>query len=125
MPQTPEDLAKHNCLTLYTVSSSNEWEFEGPEGKCVLHVSGSFETNSADALYHVALGGLGLARLSTYVIGPDLKTGRLMRLLPQYVHEKASILAVYPHRRHLSPRVRAFIDFLVEKLTPVPPWEVD
>lgn len=124
-PQKPEDLLKHNCLTLYTVSTFNEWEFEGPEGKRVLHVSGSFETNSADALYHAALAGLGIARLSTYLVGPDLKAGRLVMLLPQYTHEKASILAVYPHRRHVSPKVRAFVDFLLEKFTPVPPWETE
>ncbi len=125
MPQTPEDLSKYHCLRLYTVSAFNDWEFEGPEGTCVLNVSGNFETNSADALYHAALAGLGIARLSTYVIGPDLKAGRLVWLLPEFVHEKASILAVYPHRRNLSPKVRAFIDFLIEKFTPVPPWEID
>jgi len=123
-PRTPEELSRHNCLRLYTVSTFNDWEFEGPEGNCVLHVTGNFETNSADALYHAALAGLGIARLSTYVIGPDLKSGRLVRLLPEFVHEKASILAVYPHRRHLSLKVRTFIDFLVDKFTPVPPWEI-
>lgn len=125
VPQTPDDLLKHNCLSLYTVSSFNDWDFDAPEGNRVLHVVGNFETNSADALYHAALAGLGIARLSTFLVGPDLKAGRLVRLLPKYVHEKASILAVYPHRRHLSPKVRAFVDFLVEKFTPVPPWEVD
>ncbi len=124
-PQTPEDLLKHNCLSLYTVSSFNDWEFDGPQGSRVLHVQGNFETNSADALYHAALAGLGIVRISTYLVGPDLKAGRLVRLLPDYVYEKASIVAVYPHRRHLSPKVRAFVDFLVEKFTPVPPWEVD
>lgn len=124
-PQTPEELSNHNCLRLYTVSAFNDWEFEGPEGTCVPYVSGNFETNSADALYHATLAGLGIARLSTYIIGPDLKAGRLVRLLHNYVHEKASILAVYPHRRHLSPKVRAFIDFLLEKFTPIPPWERD
>ncbi|HWP25866.1 MAG TPA: LysR family transcriptional regulator [Xanthobacteraceae bacterium] len=124
-PQKPEDLLNHNCLTLYTVTTFNEWEFEGPEGKRVLQVSGNFETNSADAVYHAALAGLGIARLSTYLVGPDLKAGRLVLLLPQYTHEKASILAVYPHRRHLSPKVRAFVDFLLEKFTPVPPWEAE
>lgn len=125
MPETPEDLLNHNCLRLYTVSTFNEWEFEGPEGNRVLDVKGSFETNSADTLYYGALVGLGIARLSTFLVGPDLKAGRLVRLLPEYTHEKASILAVYPQRRHLSPKVRAFIDFLVEKFTPVPPWEID
>jgi len=124
-PQTPDDLLHHNCLTLYTVSTFNEWEFEGPEGTCVLEVHGNYESNSADALYHAALAGLGIVRLSTYLVGPDLKAGRLVLLLPQYTHEKASILAVYPHQRHLSPTVRAFIDFLLEKFTPVPPWEAE
>lgn len=122
-PQTPDDLLEHNCLRLYTVSTFNEWEFEGPDGRRVLEVTGNFETNSADTLYYGALAGLGIARLSSFLVGPDLEAGRLIRLLPEYAHEKASILAVYPQRRHLSPKVRAFIDFLVEKFTPVPPWE--
>jgi len=123
VPHTPQDLARHNCLTLYTISSFNDWTFEGPDGTEVLHVNGTLESNSADALYHATLAGLGIARLSTYLIGPDLKAGRLVAVLPDYVHQDASILAVYPHRRNLSPRVRAFIDFLVEKFTPEPPWE--
>ena len=125
IPQTPNELSKHNCLRLYTVSAFNDWKFEGPDGICAPDVSGNFETNSADALYHATLAGLGIARLSTYVIGPDLKAGRLLRILHDYVHEKASILAVYPHRRHVSPKVRAFLDFLIEKFTPIPPWEKD
>jgi len=124
-PRTPDELSAHNCLRLYTVSSFNDWEFEGPDGNCVAHVTGNFQTNSADAIYHATLAGLGVARLSTYVIAPDLKSGRLVQLLPDYVHEQASILAVYPHRRHLSLKVRTFIDFLVDKFTPVPPWELD
>jgi len=123
VPKTPEDLLKHNCLLLYTVSGFNEWEFDGPEGSRVLHVRGNFQTNSADGLYHAALAGLGIARMSTFIVGPALKSGQLVQVLPEHVHEKASILAVYPHRRHLSAKVRAFIDFLLEKFTPVPPWE--
>ncbi len=122
-PQTPDDLRHHNCLRLYTVSTFNEWEFEEPEGARILDVPGNFETNSADALYHAALAGVGIARLSTFLIEPDLNAGRLVALLPEYIHEKASILAVFPKRQHLSPKVRVFIDFLVEKFTPIPPWE--
>ncbi|HEM47189.1 MAG TPA: LysR family transcriptional regulator, partial [Alphaproteobacteria bacterium] len=124
-PQTPEQLLEHNCLRLYTVSSFNEWEFQGAEGGGVLAVKGNFETNSADALYHAALAGVGIARLATFLVGPDLKAGRLVRLLPEYEHQKSSILAVFPKRQHLSPKVRAFVDYLVEKFTPVPPWEAE
>jgi len=124
-PETPEQLLEHNCLRLYTVSTFNEWEFQGTEGGGVLAVKGNFETNSADALYHAALAGIGIARLGTFLVAPDLKAGRLVRLLPGYEHRKSSILAVFPKRQNLSPKVRAFVDFLVEKFTPVPPWEMD
>ena len=122
-PQTPEDLLQHNCLRLSTVSQFNDWEFDGPEGKRVLHVTGNFQANSADAVYHALLAGVGIARLSTYLVGEDIRAGRLVRLLPKYTYEKADLLAVYPDRRNLSPKVRAFIDFLTEQFSPVPPWE--
>lgn len=118
-PDSPEDLLHHNCLRLWTVSSWNDWEFEGPEGVRTLRVGGNFEANSADAVYHAALAGLGIARLSTYLVGKDLQAGRLVQLLPEYVHQNADILAVYPERRNLSPKVRAFIDFLLERLAPL------
>lgn len=117
VPRTPEDLLDHNCLRLWTVTSWNEWEFDAPGGARILRVDGNFEANSADAVYHAALAGLGVARLSTYLVGNDLRSGRLVQLLPEYVHQKADILAVYPDRRNLSPKVRVFVDFLVERLS--------
>ena len=122
-PQTPEDLLRHNCLRLSTVSQFNDWEFDGPEGKRVLRVTGNFQANSADAVYHALLAGVGVARLSTYLVGEDIRAGRLIRLLPDYTYEKADLLAIYPDRRNLSPKVRAFVDFLTERFAPVPPWE--
>jgi len=118
-PATPEDLLRHNCLRLWTISAWNDWEIEGPEGVRTLRVGGNFEANSADAVYHAALAGLGIARLSTYLVGRDLREGRLIQLLPEHVHQNADILAVYPERRNLSPKVRAFIDFLMERLAPL------
>jgi DNA-binding transcriptional LysR family regulator len=122
-PRVPEDLLSHNCLRMYSVSSFNDWEFANEDGTRVLEVQGNFEANSADAVYHAALAGLGVARLSLYLVHADLEAGRLVRLLPAYTHEKADILAVYPHRRNLSPKVRAFVDFLAEHLSDAPDWE--
>lgn len=116
LPATPEDLLEHNCLRVYSVSRFNDWEFEDDAGSRVLEVQGNFETNSADAVYHAALAGLGIARLSWYLVEDDIEAGRLIRLLPEYTHEKADMLALYPHRRHLSPKVRVFVDFLVARL---------
>lgn len=124
-PGRPEDLLAHNCLRLSTVSSWNDWEFPGPNGPGVLHVTGNFEANSADAVYHAVRAGLGIARLSTYLVGEDFRQGRLVRVLPEYVQQDSDILAVYASRRNLSPKVRVFVDFLAERLGPVPPWERD
>lgn len=122
MPETPQDLALHNCLRLSTVASWNDWRFaEGPEAPPVL--DGNFEANSADAIYHAALAGVGVARLSTYLIGEDLREGRLVRLLPDYAQEDSSIVALYQDRRNLAPKIRAFLDHLVDQFTPVAPWE--
>jgi len=123
-PSTPEELLEHNCLTLYEVSQFNDWAFEDEErGYRVLHVNGNFHANTADALYEAALAGAGLARLSTWLVMPAIRAGRLVPVLPQYPHESSAYFVLYPHRRHLSQKVRAFVDFLVEEFTPVPPWE--
>lgn len=125
VPETPDDLLRLNCLRLSTVSSWNDWEFETRTGTETMHVRGNFQANSADAIYHAVLAGLGIARLSTYLVGDDLRAGRLVSILPEHKHENSDILAVYPDRRNLSPKVRAFIDFLVDRFGPVPPWERD
>lgn len=125
MPDRPEDLLQHNCLRLSTVSSWNDWDFPGPNGPGVLHVTGNFEANSADSVYHAVLAGLGVARLSTYLVSDDIRAGRLVRILPEYVQENSDMLAVYASRRNLPPKVRVFVDFLAEQLGPVPPWERD
>ncbi len=123
VPETLEDLSRHNCLRLSTVEPWNDWEFGDGEDRRMFHAAGNFEASSADAVYHAALAGLGIARLSTYLIGPDLQAGRLVRLLPELCEGEAEIHAVYSDRHNLSPKIRAFIDYLVGELGPVPPWE--
>lgn len=122
-PRTPEDLAGHNCLRLSTVSRWNDWEFEDANGVHTVHVKGNFETNSADAIYKATLEGLGIARLATYLVGEDIRAGRLVRLLSEYKAPKTDLLAIYPNRKHLAPKVRVFVDFLTQQFGGVPPWE--
>lgn len=123
-PETPDDLARHNCLTLSLPSSLNEWEFDGPNGRRRVRITGTFRANNAIALHRAALAGLGLMRGSRFLVGADIKAGRLVPVLSQFACPgESAIYAVYPHSRHLSPKVRAFVDFLVERFTPVPPWD--
>lgn len=122
-PQNAKDLVQHNCLRLSTVTSWNDWHLGDASQGAPILIKGNFETNSADGIYHAALAGLGVARLSTYLVGADLKTNRLVRVLPDYSDEGSDILAIYSERRNLSPKVRAFIDYLADWFGSVPPWE--
>lgn len=122
VPGTQAELQRHNILQLSTVSQFNEWHLdELAERGLPLH--GTFEANSADTLYHATLAGIGIARLSTYLVCDDLRSGRLVRVLPEYEDNGSDIYAVYSARRNLAPKVRAFIDHLVAEFSPVPPWE--
>lgn len=124
-PQTPEDLKNHNCLTLSFETSLNQWEFMGKDGPQRIRVSGNFETNIASAIYDAGLAGLGLIRAADFVVGPDMKSGRLVPVLQDYeMVNDVNIYAVYPHSKHLSPKVRAFVDLLTERFTPVLPWSL-
>lgn len=124
VPSTVRDLLKHNCLRLSTVSRFNDWSFPELADKAY-QLRSNFEANSADAIYHATLAGIGVARLSSYLIGDDLRQGRLVRILPEYEDNGSDIYAAYSARRNLPPKVRAFIDHLVSRFSPVPPWEME
>ena len=79
--------------------------------------------NNSLAIREALLGGLGLARVPTFVIGSDIQQGRLCSVLDSYMKPEVAIYAVYPQRRHLSPKVRAFVDYLADKITDTPYWD--
>ncbi|MEX0873297.1 MAG: LysR family transcriptional regulator, partial [Aquisalimonadaceae bacterium] len=125
-PRTPDDLLNHNCLVLYNVSRFNDWEFEMPDGTHrVIHVAGNFRANTAGALFTACIAGVGVARLSTWLVAPQIRDGQLVQVMPEFAHEESAYYVLFPQGRHLSRKVRAFVDFLVEQFTPVPPWEQD
>ena len=100
-----------------------EWHFgEGSEASTV-HVSGTIQTNSFTVLRAAALAGLGITRVAAYVVGDDLRSGALVALLTDVEASDGDVFAVYPAARHLSPKVRAFIDFLVETIGRPSYWE--
>ena len=124
-PAHPGDLEGHNCLIYTYLVARNECEFRGPDGAFSVKVSGSLRANNGDALLAAARGGLGVYVGPTFILGEDLRAGRLEAVLEDYENEPLSIYAVYPHNRHLSTKVRVFVDFLVERFGPRPYWDVD
>jgi DNA-binding transcriptional LysR family regulator len=113
-PQTPGDLLGHNCLMFSEPHPwGDEWVFAGPGGEQRVAVSGNFRSNSAMALHLAALNGQGLLAATPCAVAGDLEAGRLLPVLTGYRSGELPILAVYPHRQHLSAKVRCFIDLLV------------
>ena len=123
-PETPEDLRNHECLLNSNAPLAQEWRFTGPDGASMsVEVHGRLSANNGEALRVAALNGLGFAYLPTFLIGADVQYGALTTVLESYVPQDATLSAVYPHSRHLSPKVRALVDFLADRFRPSPYWD--
>jgi DNA-binding transcriptional LysR family regulator len=123
-PKAPMELRDHQCLC-NSNASGNEWRFHMPDGKPVLvAVSGRMTMNNGDALRVAALNHLGLIDIPTFIVGMDLQAGKLVTVLDEYVPQTLALHAVYSHSRHLSPKIRAFIDFLARRFGPYPYWDL-
>jgi DNA-binding transcriptional LysR family regulator len=115
-PQQLSDLTDHNCVRHALYPFGDDWHFLDPKGAPVsVRVSGNLITNSGETLRLAALQGISIALAAGFLIGDDLQTGRLVRLLPDYRPAENTVNAVYPHRHHLSAKVRSFIDLLVRR----------
>jgi DNA-binding transcriptional LysR family regulator len=111
-PQQPADLAERDCLR-HVNYPYDEWRFIDRKGTpASVRVSGRLICNSGETLRQAALDGVGIAFAAGFLVHGDLQAGRLVRLLPDYRPLELSMIAVYPHRHHLSAKVRTFIDML-------------
>ena len=120
-PRKPQDLPRHNCLSMAQSPQLRRWPFESRDGVKHVEVNGNATSSSADALLHLALQGLGNIRLTDVIVGGAIGEGRLVPLLTDVHHvEPVPLHAVYPQGRHRSPRVAAMIDYLVEKFGDAP-----
>ena len=109
------ELAERNCIRHVSYPFGGEWRFVDRKGTLAsVRVSGNLVTNSGEALHRAAREGVGICLGAGFLIRDDLETGRLVRLLPEYRPVEFSVNAVYPHRHHLSAKVRTFIDMLAE-----------
>ncbi|MGL9623487.1 LysR family transcriptional regulator [Bradyrhizobium sp. U531] len=113
--QTLAELSAHNCARHLNYPFGDEWRFLDRKGTpASVRISGSFITNSGEALREVALEGAAVCLMAGFLVQDDLESGRLVRLLPDYRTVELSMNAVYPHRHNLSAKVRTFIDMLVD-----------
>jgi DNA-binding transcriptional LysR family regulator len=122
VPKQPADLVQHNCLIYSHSVWGNEWRFAGPDGEQSVPVSGNLQANSDNALRLAAVHGQGLALAPTFLVADEIKSGRLVPVLSRFLQTEHAINAVYPHRHHLSAKVRSFIDLLAKHFRAGPAW---
>lgn len=116
-PQTPADLAVHECLRLQMPAfPADEWTLEGPDGIQTLPITGPVQVNIAESLAVAIREGLGIGMLPLYAAVAGLKDGSLVRVLPQHTLQKTNIWALYASRRFVDAKTRTWIDFLRTRL---------
>jgi LysR family transcriptional regulator for bpeEF and oprC len=115
-PRSPEDLAGHNCIRFVVAGTgrAQDWKFQRDGKRFSISVSGNLTLDHAEALVEAALAGTALIQISSYVTAAAIRDGNLKAVLTGFQVESPAIWVMYPQNRHLTPRVRAFVDFLVD-----------
>lgn len=123
VPQTPDDLRDHDCLSYSYLATSGSWPFKRGQRTWNVPVSGSLSANNGDVLLAAAVAGAGLVLVPTFMVEQQLRNGALRPVLMAYAEGDFGIYAVYPHRRHVGAKVRAFVDYFAERFGPTPYWD--
>jgi DNA-binding transcriptional LysR family regulator len=123
-PQRPEDLAQHTCIVSRERPDLNRWTFRIDDQVRDVEVAGRVSVTEGEMQMQFALQGVGIVRLTRLTVARAIREGALVPLLREFsADEPVPIHAVYPHRRHLAPKVPAFVNFVIEKFTPQP-WQI-
>lgn len=121
-PEKPEDLASHDCINFQFPTSGRlfKWEFDRSGERIPLEVTGTYTLNEMEAVCELARLGMGVAQLPGHEVVHFIRTGELEAVLTDMVSLERSIYICFPHRDHIAPRTRVFVDFVVEKLAEHP-----
>lgn len=121
VPRSAADLAQHDLLTYAYARTPRLWTLRGPDGHAVeVKAAGSLHANSGEVLVAAAVAGQGIILETDFHVAAALADGRLLRVLPQYQGGSGDIWAVYPSRRHLSAKVRLFVDHVAAEFAAAP-----
>ena len=123
-PKTPQELKAHDCIAHTQRSTPRLWQFTGRGGtRTSVQVDPRVAVTSSLALRSCALEGLGIVEINSYIVGADIAAGRLVPVLEGYQPKELSIFAVFPERRFIAPKVRAFVDTMLAIMSPEPYWD--
>lgn len=124
LPKTAADLVNHAGLGYSNRANPGLWSYQTPSGQDRnVKIPIKLLANNGDFLCQMAIAGHGILMHPSFYVAKSIKRGELVPILTQYRWPELNAYAVYPATRHLSTRVRAFVDFLVERLSDEPEWD--
>ena len=112
-PIHPSELANHRLISYSLGAENDEWGFDGPDGRVSVKATPLIRANNGDTCRIAALNHQGLALQPNFLIAEDIRSGALVEVMPEYCSIDFSIYVIYPSRKHLSPKVRVMVDFLI------------
>ena len=123
-PQVPEDLHQHRCLAYYLISNIEQWQLHDAGGQLIkVPIKPYLKAGNGQFLRDAATASLGIVLLPTFIVYQEIEQGTLVPLLADYQCLPLAAYAIYPQTRHLSQRVRAFVDFMVKRFEGLPYWD--
>lgn len=122
-PRLIDDLQHHDKIVFTHANCAVPWRYRVGGEDREIGVQGTMRLNNTEAMRDAALAGLGLVQLGAFLVGDDVKTGRLVAVLREFGRDESPVAAVYPTRRNLSPKVRMFVEAIRDEWARKPPWE--
>lgn len=123
-PQTPEELIGHRCLAYSLISNSDNWNVYDSAGQLIkTRITPYLKASNGEFLRDAAVDGLGIVLLPAFIVYREIEYGALLPILTEYHYSQLAAYAIYPQTRHLSQRVRAFVDFLSKRFEAMPYWD--
>lgn len=122
-PRQPADLSHHRCLIYTNTANPDHWTLTGADGPVVQPIAGPMRSNNGNMLCELAIAGHGIAALPSFLVADALAEGRLEVVLPGLPPAEGALHAIFPHGRHLTTKVRVFVDFLALHFGPEPYWD--
>ena len=123
-PKTPLELRHHRCLHYGYQESGSQWRLDGPNGERSYAIQCVMWSNNGETLKEAAIQAQGIVLLPTFIAGDALQAGQLRSILPDYPASTLAVCALYPRHRHLSAKVRTFVDLLEQRMGDRPYWDL-
>lgn len=123
-PSHPRELEDHNCLIYGRGGWVEPWLVEGPDGEILIDSKGNLFCNAGDLLLEAAVEGAGIISMPDFIVWDSVKDGKLIPILKDYLFPEVGVYAVYPPTRHLSAKIRTFVDHVVDYFAPEPYWVI-